>query len=109
MSNQPEKKKRGRKPKDLTTQKEKKTNSESNIILHLPIDNKFNTLLQEDKLLTYNPSVDIPQPNQTMGLNHKFSNVEFINKNENNTCTMYVCVKCDFLVYICKIGMILML
>ena len=78
MTNQPEKKKRGRKPKDVIKQKEKKTNSESNIILHLPIDNKFNTLLQEDKLLTYNPSVDIPQPNQTMGLNHKFSNVEFL-------------------------------
>lgn len=82
MSKQPEKKKRGRKPKDSTKQKEKKTNSESNIILHLPINNKYNTLLQEDKLLTYNPTVEIPEPNQTMGLNHKFSNVEFINKNE---------------------------
>ena len=28
---------------------------------------------------------------------------------ENNTCDMYVCVKCDFLVYICNIGIILML
>lgn len=84
MSTQPEKKKRGRKPKDTSKQKKKTNNTESNIILHLPINNKFNTLLQEDKLLTYNPKVEIPVPNQTMGLNHKFSNVEFINKNEKN-------------------------
>lgn len=80
-----EKKKRGRKPKvSKTINSVKKTDLNDNIILHLPIVSKLNKQSKEDEILTYNPDVEIPKPNLTNGLNHKFSNVEFIDSTETN-------------------------
>ena len=85
-------KKRGRKPKNkvYSSQLDTNTVNSDNIILHLPIQKKFNDS-KEKEFLTYNPDMNVPIPNETDGLSHCFNNVHFLdskdlfqyNKNEN--------------------------